>query len=78
MDNIDFKDENTHLKKELAKLRKQNKKLCQKLERTKNKAADLKKELKKNEGLTIKLNKEQEQSLSNRLKDTDILKLLLE
>jgi len=66
------------LKKELLVLKKQNKKLSQKLEKTKSKTEGLKKELKKNDVQTIKLSEEQEQSLSNLLKDTNILNLLLD
>ena len=70
--------ENNRFKKELLALKKQNKKLSQKLEKTKNKTEGLKKELKKNDVQTIKLSEEQEHSLSNLLKDTNILNLLLD
>ena len=72
--NIDI--ENAHLKSELRTLKKQNKKLSEKLEKTKCKTEHLQKELKKNDVRKIALSKEQEQSLSNLSKDINILKLL--
>jgi len=68
--------DNARLKDELLKLKKENKYLSQKLERSKCKTGQLQKELKKNDVRRITLSKEQEQSLSNLSKDMGILNLL--
>lgn len=76
MKRITFEEEITGLKAELSASKKMNKKLSQKLEKSKCKTAQLQKELKKNDVRKITLSKEQEQSLSNLSKDIDILNLL--
>lgn len=68
--------ENAQLHKALKKANKEKEKLAKKLEDTKIKADQLRKELKKNDGRTVELTKEQEQLLSNLSKDMNIPNLL--
>jgi len=68
-----FKEERERLRDELTELKEQNRKLAQKLERANGKVADLKRELKKNDGSRVALTKEQEQLLLNLLKGTGTL-----
>lgn len=76
MKKVNIEDDNTSLKNELSILKKENKNLSQKLEKSKCKVGKLQKELKKNDVRKVSLSKEQEQSLSNLSKDIDILNLL--
>ena len=59
-------------------LKKEIKKLTQKIEKSSDKTAGLQKELKKNGAQSVTLTKQQEQSLSNLSQDINILKLLLD
>ncbi|GHT36780.1 hypothetical protein FACS189435_0420 [Bacteroidia bacterium] len=63
---------------EITRLRKENKSLTQKLATANSRKSKLQKELKKKDEQKIELSKEQLQSLSNQLKDIDILNLLLD
>ena len=66
------------LLEELKQAKKENIALAKKLERANNKKAELQKKLKKNGAQKLELSKEQQQSLSNLLKDTDILNSLFD
>ena len=61
---------------EITRLGKENKSLMQKLAAANSRKSELQKELKKKDVQKVELSKEQLQSLSNRLKDIDILNLL--
>lgn len=71
MKDNDIKDELKALRKELKNLEKINKKNLEKIEKITTQNKELKKELKKNDAPKIILNKEQQQLLSNLLKDTN-------
>lgn len=77
-----MKKETTTTKKEaqlmeaLKKANKENEKLAKKLEQSRIKSDRLRKELKKNDGRTVELTEEQEQSLSNLSIDMNIPNLL--
>lgn len=71
-----IEEKNACLKKELAAVKKEKKKLAQQLERSKSKTEQLKKELKKSAGRKVVLTKEQEQLLSSLSKDMVIPNLL--
>ena len=66
------------LSEELKQAKKENITLAKKLERANNKKTELQKKLKKNDAKKIELSKEQQQSLSNLLKDTDIVNSLFD
>ncbi|GHU83062.1 hypothetical protein FACS189415_4640 [Bacteroidia bacterium] len=68
----------THLREKLEQVKKENKSLTRKLATANSRKSKLQKELKKKDGQKIELKKEQLQSLSNQLKDIDILNLLLD
>lgn len=72
------KEEIAQLKKELKQIKKEKESLSQKLTVANKKTSDLQKELKKNDAKTITLSTEQIESLSNQLKDIDILNSLLD
>lgn len=77
-----MKKETTTTKKEaqlmeaLKKANKENEKLAKKLEQSRISSDRLRKELKKNDGRTVELTEEQEQSLSNLSIDMNIPNLL--
>ncbi len=71
MKDNNIKDELKALKKELKNLERINKKNLEKIEKITTQNKELKKELKKNNAQKITLNKEQQQLLSNLLKDTN-------
>lgn len=68
-------DKKTSNHDEITRLKKENKKLAQKLETAKNKNKELSREIKKKDVLTIELSKEQQQLLSNLLNDINIQNL---
>lgn len=80
MKNKETATASTALRKELAKLQKENSTLISQLEQAKSDKKelqkDLRKERKKKDVTTITLSKEQEQLLSTLLPDIDIRKLL--
>lgn len=80
MKNKETATASTALRKELAKLQKENSTLISQLEKAKSDKKelqkDLRKERKKKDVTTITLSKEQEQLLSILLPDIDIRKLL--
>lgn len=80
MKNKETATASTALRKELAKLQKENSTLISQLEKAKSDKKelqkDLRKERKKKDVTTITLSKEQEQLLSTLLPDIDIRKLL--
>lgn len=76
MENSKIKEEIANLKQALSTSKKENKKLFEKLEKSKSKIAELRSELKKNGDQKIGLTKEQEQLLLNLLKDMNIPNLL--
>lgn len=65
------KEELKALKSELGKLKKENRKLIEKVEKINAEKKELKKELKKNDAPKITLNEKQQQLLSNLLKGTN-------
>lgn len=67
-----------HLRQELGRAQKENKSLVQKLATANSRKSKLQKELKKKDVQRTELSKEQLQSLSNQLKDIDMLNLLLD
>ena len=67
-----------HLRKELEQVKKDNKSLTQKLATANSQKSKLQQQLKKKDVQRIELSKEQQQSLSNQSKDTNILNLLLD
>ena len=68
--------ENIRLREEVKQLKKANKSLEKKLATANSKKQELQKRTKKKESQIIELSNEQLESLSNRLKDSDIRNLL--
>lgn len=75
MEKANREDKKTSTHDEIARLKKENKKLAQKLETAKNKNKELSKEIKKKDVLKIELSKEQQQLLSNLLNGINIQNL---
>ncbi len=76
MEKTNIEDEYTRLKEKFLRLEKANLHLTQKLEKSQCKTVKLQKEIKKKSVPKILLSVEQEQLLSNRSKDINILNLL--
>lgn len=70
--------ENDRLRDELKQMKRENKSLSGKLEKSNLKKSELQKELKKKDVLRLEVRKKQLQSLSNLLKDINIQNLSLD